>query len=254
MKPVKLMLLSLALALLVSCGKTRPSTMKVQGPLTDYFEVVDKEYALNDGKLIVEINRTKDGMPTGYTDGMKFGKEDGECEMQFTIEYLDRDGNVIEKSESKNESELQSLINLKNGETGSITFQCDNAKTEKFRISSNFEAHTVKTTATTTSISATAGTKTSKNTVTLTGYIGEYSTKMTLNISSTGSVSCSYYYYNQLNSKTLYLSGTLNGTYLRMTRSNAQGNYVFEGTYDGSTLSGSFDTPYNYYTCNFNRI
>ena len=89
-------------------------------------------------------------------------------------------------------------------------------------------------------------------TYTFDGYIGSYATRMILKITN-GRVNCTYWYYNQLNSQRLHLTGYINGRYIKMSRKTNQGKYVFEGNFNsyGNYLEGTFDTPYNYYTCSF---
>lgn len=150
---------------LTSCGGKKensndsivltPETTHIKGDLSDYYEVVDKEYTLTDdfGSIIsVEVKRTDkdfdfdlEGVnPYGY-----FGSGVN-AHAGFGIEILDENGTVIEKSSATNggssgmysSDDMKEALKLKAGETGTVrwSFHFDgDKKPAKFRLTSAYE-------------------------------------------------------------------------------------------------------------------
>lgn len=148
MKKIMFMLALVAMTLM-SCGGSSngsisPVSEKIQGPLRDYFEVVVRDYKINDGNLSVEIKRIKEGFPSPWTEGMKVGYSDGYFEPLFTIEFQDADGNVLNKDISDivfDREALEAIAALNVGETATITFNCNEKDAKKFKVLSTFEVH-----------------------------------------------------------------------------------------------------------------
>lgn len=70
MKKFSYLLLTIVVMCLTSCGGdsvVKPSSVKVNGALSKYFEVVDRDYKLSDGKLSVEFKRIAVGNPIGVS-------------------------------------------------------------------------------------------------------------------------------------------------------------------------------------------
>lgn len=140
MKALKTLVMAVIAICLASCGgngKLTPVSKNVNGPLGDYFEIVEREYALTeDGKLSIEFQRIAEGGPTDAS---------WSTEPTFTAELQDADGNTI-VSESTNvvftEEQLEAVFSLKVGESSTITFNFgDKAKgAAKLKVSSKWDA------------------------------------------------------------------------------------------------------------------
>ena len=156
MKTFKYLMMAAAALLLTACGgdadvKITPTTEKINGPLGDYFEVVNKDYKVvkekdsNYGKISVEIKRIKDGLPVDCSADVKVGICSFNMKPGFTIEIQDADGIAITKNSSGplvDKEELQSIIDLKTGESASITFDLNLSQIDNFKlmkITSTFE-------------------------------------------------------------------------------------------------------------------
>lgn len=134
-------------------GSLTPETTKISGGMGDYFTVVDRSYKITQNfgeKVTVEFERTDAELPTEITDAKEitywssssYHSSSGVM-INFTMEFLDAEGNIVGKQEFRNSSELQSLVKLKAGEKGSLEFDlpfgCNDAT--KFRISSQYETY-----------------------------------------------------------------------------------------------------------------
>lgn len=131
-----------------------PETTRIKGDLSDYFEVVEREYTPTNewGTLVsVEVRRTDkeyafslDGVePYGtYGSGVK-------GHAGFGIEILDAKGNVIDKSAANagglsgmySSDDMKEALKLKPGETATVrwSFRFDDKTPVKFRLSSAYE-------------------------------------------------------------------------------------------------------------------
>ena len=138
MKTFKYLMMAAAALLLTACGGDAdvitPTTEKINGPLGDYFEVVNKDYKVvkeedsNYGKISVEIKRIKDGLPVDCSADVEVGISSFKIKPGFTIEIQDADGIAITKDSSDplwDKDELQSIIDLRTGESASITFNLE---------------------------------------------------------------------------------------------------------------------------------
>lgn len=87
MKSFKIFLLAALAVFFVACKDSiTPSTEEIEGPLGDYFEVVSKDYKIENGKMAIEFKRVKDGMPAPWHMGMLIGTSSGECAPVFHVE------------------------------------------------------------------------------------------------------------------------------------------------------------------------
>lgn len=125
-----------------------PVDTKVHGPLKDYFEIVDKSYKLiGDGYTLKEVN-----VEFKRLAGV-FNLEEGEelinstssgsgLEIGMEIEYLDEDGNIIEKR-TADVDDLVKLAKFDEGDIGSVSFRFHYDDGDgipvKFRITSSME-------------------------------------------------------------------------------------------------------------------
>lgn len=126
-----------------------PITTSVTGPLGQAYEVVEKDYKLKSKyssyEILVELELSDPArLPAGY-DTAKVGTRFNEGEAQypmiaeFTIEYLDEDGDLIDYR--KPNSSYSDLLRLSQGETSTLRFYVpDNNLNEikYFRIKSDY--------------------------------------------------------------------------------------------------------------------
>ena len=132
--------------------------VKVHGPLKDYFEVVDKSYKFVgynvSRKINVEFKRLAGVFP--LEEGEDFAKNSNDSGLKITmeIEYLDEDGNVLDKSTCFDD--LVKLAKFDEGDTGSLEFRYSGDETPaKFRITSSMEHIKAKENTTTSSETST---------------------------------------------------------------------------------------------------
>ena len=124
-----------------SDGGLNPKTTKIAGPLGEFFEIVDHEYIMLDGKYVqnlnVEFKRIKEGGPTPNLNGTP----------SFTAEVLDENGNTIDKvcsSDFANDDHLEDVFSLNVDDISSYPFYFENTKVkdkdiEYFKISSKWD-------------------------------------------------------------------------------------------------------------------
>lgn len=149
MKKFYFVAIAMLAMLMAACSKDggtlTPVTEKIQGPLGQYFEVVSKEYKLDDTwKIRVEIKRIQEGFPAPWEEGMEVGYSDGYMEPQFTIEFQDADGNIVHKDQSDivfSVDDLVAIAALGVGETASIKFQAQGKDITQFKMGSSFKCH-----------------------------------------------------------------------------------------------------------------
>lgn len=155
-----------AMLVLASCGSKKnseekeaivltPETTHIKGDLSDYFEVVDKEYTVTDdwGDMVsIEVKRTDiaydfelEGVAPYGTYGRSVTGNAG-----FGIEILDENGNVIDKTSATasglsgmySSDDMKEALKLKSGETGTVRWSFhfdDEKKPAKFRLTSAYE-------------------------------------------------------------------------------------------------------------------
>lgn len=129
----------------------KPNSLEVTGDMEGCFTVVDKEYKVNGDwtkKIIIEIERTEKELPFELGDrelrGYGVGGWPAAVYVGFGIEFLDEDGNILDKTEANSTpydyEEPKTLVNLKPNGRGSITFSIysDAEKATQFRITSTF--------------------------------------------------------------------------------------------------------------------
>ena len=118
-----------------------PASTKVQGPLKDYFEVVDKPYKISyEGRprINVEFKRLAGRFPLQAGESFTNFKYGGGLYVNLVIEFIDEDGNVT-GSESGDFDSLKRLAGFDEGDTGMVSFFVDGETPAKFRISSEME-------------------------------------------------------------------------------------------------------------------
>ena len=136
MKTLKFFLIALMTICLFSCSSSslKPTSAKINGTLGKYFEIVDRNYAIKDGKLAVEFKRIADGGPKDAS---------WNSDPTFTVELLDADGNIVASEKSDvvlNSEELENVFSLAVNETTSITFNFENANgATQMRVTSKWD-------------------------------------------------------------------------------------------------------------------
>lgn len=244
-----LLLAILAVLCFASCEtKMSPKHILVSGELKPYFEVVNRDYQVNNGKTIIEFKRVKEGMPAGWTESMNLGKNTGEYEIGFTIEYSDKNDVLFSKETTemtRDAAELKALVATKTGESATITFAAPDDATS-FSVISSFTPHQASAApaASAPRVSAPVA-PADPNHVQLAGNMakaGKIYMKLDFNGSS---VSGSYYYAST--KSPLYISGTRSGNQITMTECNSSGEVTgeFSGTYTGTSYSGTMTSYYS---------
>lgn len=136
---------------LLSCESGLKPEIKISGPLSDYFEVVDKSYSIQEGddgySIYVEIKRIKEGLPSPWEDGMEVGQRLGCVEPRFYIELKDENGQILFEDDTdlvSEERELEAIISLDLKKTATIPFEVSSdvkGKASSFSIGSTFKIH-----------------------------------------------------------------------------------------------------------------
>jgi len=150
MKKIKYFAFVLIMMMLASCGGGKNGIIKVvseriNGPLGDYFEVVNKDYKVTDkGTVGIEFKRIKAGFPAPWNENMKVGYSDGYFEPLFTAEFQDKDGNTLSKDKMDivvDDEELEELAALRENESTTLKFDVQDKETCLVKITSTFEVH-----------------------------------------------------------------------------------------------------------------
>lgn len=155
MTKIKLSISSLTIItfLMTSCGSgdkeetgntisVKPKTIEIKGDLSDYFEVVDKEYKIPvidnsfDQLITVEVRRRNKDFPFNKDKINPFGTSGGEeYHVGFGLELLGENGPIQVNNATEgglggpfSSADVSSLFKLKKGETGYIRWTVD--KTE----------------------------------------------------------------------------------------------------------------------------
>lgn len=137
----------------VECVVT-PKTKSISGPLGKAYEVVEREYKVK-GQFGPEINVEitlvdPSGFPKGF-DGNKVGTRNDEGKAQypmianFTIEFLDEDGDIVDTATPI--GEYGELLRLTQGDTSTLSFYAPDYNLEDikyFRIKSDYYPNEIK--------------------------------------------------------------------------------------------------------------
>lgn len=140
--------------------KVKPENTKVKGALADLFEVVDKEYTVKkDGgsyKFMIEVKRLEEVAPWGDNSDIVYAQKGSDSTASwlggFGIEFLDKDGNVIETVSPMNGSyswdDTTTALRLNPGETGTLTLSVypdnDDFQPASFRVTSDLQPNDKK--------------------------------------------------------------------------------------------------------------
>lgn len=131
-------------------------TSKIKGHLGDCFEVVSKEYKIiNDysSKLMIELKRldSDSELLSTHIDNITGNdNEGGKCYIDYIIEFLDENSNIVATTKSSlySRDQIVSLVkNTRAGETGILEFYVnDDADINSFRLSSICEVKPIEKT------------------------------------------------------------------------------------------------------------
>lgn len=135
--------------------KIKPSTTNVSGDMRGCFKVVDREYKVRDDwgkKVIVTLERTDKELPFDFKEYEiasygTYSTVETLTLVGFSAEFYDEDGDVVVKADLESpysHEEAPALVELEEGETGTITFSIygdakEIASIKTFKISSGFE-------------------------------------------------------------------------------------------------------------------
>lgn len=237
MKKINVFLFAVLALLLTACSGSglKPVSEKIQGPLSEYFEVVTRDYKVKDGKVSIEIKRIKDGFPGPWEKGMEVGYGDGTITPLFSVEFQDGDGNAVGKDAADiiyDIEELKAIAALNTDESASITFDCPK-DAKQFKVNSTFKVNGKND-------SDQAGAFSTN----LSGKIGAYAIQMTLNVEADGEVTGAYYYKKKGPGALLYVKGTKRGNKITLSEFTKDGEQTgtYRGTYSGGVYKGHFST------------
>lgn len=157
MKNLKYFTLALMAIFFASCGSSSedeesivltPATTNIKGYLGQFYDVVYKDYTINDDFLTIEIERNDNELPFNIKGVKPYGYygQGITAHAGFGIEILNETGDVIEKKAATASmyysDDIKEALNLRAGETGTIRwfiyFHGDVKPTE-FRLTSAYE-------------------------------------------------------------------------------------------------------------------
>ena len=224
MKILKIIGITLLAGCFTACsggnGSIKPVAKKINGPLGNFFEVVDRDYKIKDGNLSVEFQRIESGGPT---------EASWSSEPTFIVELLDDDGNLISSSSTNvvyTKDQLESVFSLGVEESSSITFDFDTTKgIAKFKVSSRWNENK----------------ETIQGSFDLGGAVSKYPVTMHLDIKG-GQVEGSYYYNKRGPNARLQLSGTYKDGKMNLNESDEKGVPTghFKGEFEDGEYKGKF--------------
>lgn len=118
-----------------------PSKETVSGPLGSYFKVVDRTYKAKNGIINVEIERIAAGLPSVSEDSVKAAVSDRRVKIGFSVEFLDKDGDVVGKDQTDalDAADIAAINALSVGESATVSFSVSDRSAVSFRIFSTFE-------------------------------------------------------------------------------------------------------------------
>ncbi len=138
MKYLSYIVVALFVICVTSCGNgetVTPTSKRINGPLGEFFEVVERDYKVGDDAISVEIMRIAEGGPTGAS---------WSTHPTFSVELQDEDGNTISTKSTDvifTKEQLETVFSLNLDETASITFKFDKTNgAAKFKVSSKWDA------------------------------------------------------------------------------------------------------------------
>lgn len=135
-----------------------PKTTSITGPLGRAYEVVERDYKVK-GQYVPEITvevtlANPSGLPSGYNPakvGSRYEKGEAQYPMiaDFTIEFLDEDGDIVESSYPN--SSYGDVLRLSQGESSTLKFYVPDHNLDDikyFRIKSDYYPNEIEGTVT----------------------------------------------------------------------------------------------------------
>lgn len=149
MSKIRYFLIAIMAIFLASCqkevGTITPDSTSVNGNLSSYYEVVDKDYFIaENGALTLEVKRVKDGFPNPWHAGMKqsrYAKYSNEYELVFRLSFYDEKGNLIVSGPLNSDAE-EALGGVENGGIAKVSLTVSDSLRKKavsFAISGKIE-------------------------------------------------------------------------------------------------------------------
>ena len=231
------------MVLVTSCGKSTEheglivKSTTIEGELAEYFQLVDKEYNLDDNELTVEVKRIKEGLPRPWRETAK--PEDISIKFELTVSSGKKTIGKADKDLTEKPDQTAKLVDLPVGKTQKLTFtniDDDVMPGDKISLAASF--------------------KMLRYIVTLKGRIGSsMNVTMALIVNKDGKVKGAYHYNRYSPKHLLFLSGKMRGQNLELSEFNANGLWTgdYRTTYSNGVLTGSMtNSRYNTYAVQLN--
>jgi hypothetical protein len=227
MKVKDLFIVSMLSLLMLSCNEKnkpiKPVSGNINGPLGDYFQVVQCDYVVQDGRITLDFMRVKEGWPVPMKTDAPLGDCDECFEPSFMAEFMDEEGCVLAKSSANFKSALEQiavLMAIELDEVGSLSFTVPTKGVCQVKLLSDFVYH---------------GTATSN----LRGTVnGAMDILMSLEFTPQGEAKGGYYHRKFGPDALLCLVGVLDEQDLTLTEYSTDGKRI--GCYKGTFKEGSY--------------
>ncbi len=232
MKKLVFRLITLTIIFFTACGRKdiTPVSVKIDGPLGSYFEVIDQSYQIDEsGIVLIQLKRIQGGLPKPWVEGLVLGIDDNTYEPMFKAVFFDKEGNTFMRSETQvttDEKYLNNLMNLQVGEIGQLPFKTDAKNAQRFKLESDFKVRVPFD-------------------LNLSGSLGKNNTiYMSLHLASNEDATGAYYYKRSGPKAILYLKGHKEGNSLSLMEYNKKGDHTgeFEGLLIKDSYSGEFES------------
>ena len=149
MSKIKYFLIAIMAIFLASCKRElatlKPGSTSLEGNLSTYYEVVDREYTFRgDDDITIDFKKVKDGLPAPWHSSMKYGPYNDYYQLKFKITFLDKNGNILDEGELDDEAS-EKLANLQNGDSTKVVLRCfsfrrsTRNKAKTFTVAGTFE-------------------------------------------------------------------------------------------------------------------
>lgn len=151
MSKIKYFLIAIMAIFLASCKKElapiKPGSTSLEGNLSTYYEVVDREYTFRgNDDITIDFKKVKDGLPAPWHSSMKYGPyhDPTYYQLKFKITFLDKNGNILDEGELGDEAS-EKLANLQDGDSTKVVLRCfsirrsTRKKAETFTVAGTFE-------------------------------------------------------------------------------------------------------------------
>lgn len=227
MKHIHIFTMLMISLVLFSCNEgnkaVKPASEKINGPLGEYFQLVQSDFPKQDGRAAISFKRIKEGWPVPVKTNAPLGDCDECYEPSLMAEFMDQDGNVLVKAVAdcfSSPEQMTALMDLKLDEIGSISFPVASKGVRQVKILSDFVYHGIA----------------SSN---LLGVVGEsMDILMSLEFSPQNEAKGAYYHKKFGPNALLYLKGSLDGTALVLDEYTAEGKRL--GKYNGAFKDGTY--------------